>query len=86
MSDPVEVLAEIAKFNASHREREWRKKELEKVRHGHDFGYNRECICGLRERDYITKPDSRTVCQGPIYNLEALTRNGGVGNNLGGDS
>ena len=33
-----------------------RKKELENflrnIKHGHDFGYNRKCDCGMIERDY----------------------------------
>ena len=32
--------------------RKEREQALRKIRHGHDFGYNRKCDCGLIERDY----------------------------------
>ncbi len=47
-----------------------RQEFLIKIRHGHYFGYNRQCDCGLREKDYyLFQRDPRhSIC--PNFKVE----------------
>ncbi len=46
----------------SYKRRQLRRDMLQSIKHGHEFGRNRVCSCGLDERDYALRADSLDGC------------------------
>lgn len=43
------IADEVERLQAQH----WRLTRLQQIRHGHNFGADRRCGCGMTERDYF---------------------------------
>ena len=45
-----------------------REEDLRKIKHGHDFGYDQKCDCGLILRDYYIYQQENPLTLCPKYN------------------
>lgn len=59
IDEGVAVVVHLDRLEAARKLRN----KLRENRHGHNFGYNRVCRCGLSERDYYMKQGDSEVCR-----------------------
>ena len=68
---PIEIAIEIAiqkEISRLDRQQE-REEALRKIKHGHDFGYDQKCDCGLLVRDYYEHKHDFPLMLCPNYEL-----------------